>query len=98
MKVLFTMSVFWICYGIFGIFGVQNIPKKFKDTEYAKSYKRFSGTGWLLLGLSYCIVWAVTHNKAISPHIVVYILAVCAVPSLVYTYIGEKKFRKRLEK
>lgn len=98
MKILLIMSVFWIGYGILGILGVQNIPKKYKLTKYAKEYKKFAGTGWLLLGIPWFIIWIVTHNIDISPLIIVFILVACAIPSAVYTYIGDKKFRKRLEK
>lgn len=98
MNALLFMSVFWICYGILGILGIQNIPKDYKLTEYAKEYKKFSGIGWLLLGIPYFIIWIVAHNIDISQYIKIPIFVACTVPSLVYSYIGEKKFRKRLEK
>ncbi|MGN0348738.1 MAG: hypothetical protein ACI4DR_04295 [Roseburia sp.] len=43
------------------------------------------------------VFWIVTHSIDISPLIIIFILVACAIPSVVYTYIGEKKFRKRLE-
>lgn len=98
MKIILFMSVFWIVYGVLGLFGIQNIPKKIRNTEYEKEYKRFSGTGWLLIGVPWFVVWIVTHNMEISAHIVMLILVVCAIPAIIYTYIGEKKYRNLLKK
>ena len=40
MKVLLFMSVFWTLYGISGLFGYQNIPKKFEGYGWTKEYIR----------------------------------------------------------
>ena len=40
MKVLLFMSVFWTSYGIAGLFGYQNIPKKFEGYGWTKEYIR----------------------------------------------------------
>lgn len=96
MNVLFVMSVFWICYGTMGVFGIQNIPKKYKNTKHEKAYKRFAGIGWVLLGAPLFVLWIVTHNMSIPPILLVFIVFACAIPSLVYTYIGERNFRKQL--
>lgn len=98
MKILLIMSLFWVCYGILGIFGIQNIPNRMKNTEYEKEYKKFAGTGWLLIGIPWFVVWLVTHNKNVTAIYLIIILAVCAIPSMVYTHIGEKKYRRLLEK
>lgn len=98
MYTMLALSVFWICYGILGLFGVQKIPEKYRNAEFAKDYKRFSGTGWLLLGLPQFILWIVIHNMDISPLGIGAIMLLCAIPAVVYAYIGEKKFRKQLEK
>ena len=38
MDVLLIMSIFWIGYGILGIFGIQNIPAKYKGHSWTKDY------------------------------------------------------------
>lgn len=98
MKILLFMSVFWIVYGVLGLFGIQNIPKKIKSTEYEKEYKRFAGTSWLMVGVPWFVVWLITHNIDISAHIVILIMVACAVPAILYTHIGEKKYRALLKK
>lgn len=94
MKVLLILSVFWICYGILGLLGIQNTPAKYKNTEQERDYKKYSGTGWLLLGCPWLILWAVVHGMEISPLAIGFLLVISAIPSLVYSYIHGKKFNK----
>ena len=39
MTVVLCLSVFWIIYGILGICGIQNIPEKYKGSDFEKEYK-----------------------------------------------------------
>lgn len=94
MITVLILSIFFIFYGILGLFGIQNIPEVYLDTEFAKSYKRFSGIGWLLLGIPYLVVWIVTHNMGLPPLTIVLILLACGIPSLIFTCIGSIKFGK----
>ena len=40
MTVVLCLSVFWIIYGILGICGIQNIPEKYKGSDFEKEYNR----------------------------------------------------------
>lgn len=94
MTILLILSLFWICYGILGLLGIQNIPAKYKNTEQERDYKKYSGTGWLLLGCPWLIAWALVHGTDISPVTVIFVLIISAVPAIVYSYINGKKFKK----
>lgn len=39
MITVLILSIFFIFYGILGLFGIQNIPEVYRDTEFAESYQ-----------------------------------------------------------
>ena len=57
MEVLFAISVFDICYGIFGFFGKMNIAEKYKGHEWTKDYIRGLAVSYILLGIPYLILY-----------------------------------------
>lgn len=89
------ISLFWICYGIVGICGFQfAIPSKFKHQAWTKSYIRFQGIAWLLLGVPWLLVSLfVPHHGNFF-----WTLALCPIPSLVYSLLGERKYSRLLKK
>ena len=96
MVVIFICSLFWIIYGLLGvIFGIQiNVPRKFRNTEHEKPYKRFMGLAYLLMGVSWFVVWLMVDNMIIAPEKWPVILAICIVP-VIFAIIVDRRFRKR---
>lgn len=95
MTVVLCLSVFWIIYGMLGIFGIQNIPEKFRGSGFEKEYKRYRGIGWLLLGIPIFIFWIVVHNMDISNKVpFVIVMIVIALPAVIYDFVVVRKYQK----
>ena len=101
MKVLLFMSAFWTLYGIAGLLGYQNIPKKFKGYSWTREYIRLQGITWLMLGVPllmlYLIVSYFVPEKNLNAELLVLGMLVLAIPSIVFTYKWEKKYEKILK-
>ena len=101
MKVLLFMSVFWTLYGIAGLFGYQNIPKKFKGYSWTKEYIRLQGITWLMLGVPLLMLYFVVHyfipEENLNAELLVISMLVLASPSVIFTYKWEKKYEKMLK-
>ena len=99
MTVVLCLSVFWIIYGMLGILGIQNIPEKYKDSDFEKEYKQYKGIGWLLLGIPMFVFWLVVHNMDISNKVpFVIVMIVIALPAVIYDFVGDRKYQKLLKK
>lgn len=100
MKTLLWLSVFWIIYGIAGLFGFQNIPAKYKGHSWTKDYIRCQGATWLMLGLplfAFYLLWTFFFADApVHPGSIVLIVLVLAIPSLMFTITWEKKYKALL--
>ena len=101
MKVLLFMSAFWTLYGIAGLFGYQNIPKKFKGYSWTKEYIRLQGITWLMLGVPLLMLYFVVHyfipEENLNAELLVFSMLVLASPSVIFTYKWEKKYEKMLK-
>ena len=101
MKVLLFMSVFWTLYGIAGLFGYQNIPKKFKGYSWTKEYIRLQGITWLMLGVPLLMLYLFVNHlipeENLNAELLVISMLVLAIPSIVFTYKWEKKYKKMLK-
>ncbi len=94
MNVLFGISVFYICYGIAGVLGIQRIPKKYKGYSWTKKYKRSSGVAWLMLGIPWLIIIEIakyTGTKFFLAGIVI-----SALPALAYSFWIQWKYNKKI--
>lgn len=101
MKVLLFMSVFWTLYGIAGLFGYQNIPKRFKGYSWTKEYIRHQGITWLMLGVPLLMLYLIVNHfipeENLNAELLVISMLVLASPSVVFTYKWEKKYEKMLK-
>ena len=98
MEVLFAMSIFYICYGIFGLFGKMNIPEKFKGHEWTKSYMKELGIGDILLGVPWLILYFAFKQYDPGYWTVFLLIILLALPSLIYVILVERKYDKLLKK
>ena len=101
MHVMMYMSIFWILYGIMGLFGVQNIPPQHKGRSWTKDYIRCQGLSWLMLGVPWLAFYLINTfcfaDARLKTGTVALILAALSVPSVVYTIIWDRKFNRLLE-
>ena len=90
----FVLALFWIVYGIVGIFGYQcSIPEKYKNQPWTKKYIRFRGLSWLLIGVPLVILCVIKRNTDIS----LMIVCICCIPSIIYSMMGERKYKAMLK-
>lgn len=97
MEVTLWLSILWLIYGIAGLFGVQNIPTKYKGYSWTLQYKQSAGMGWLILAVP-----SLASNLLIRifswPHYINLItILLSGVVSVCYSVYQGKKFNKRID-
>lgn len=98
MTVVWIMSIFYCIYGILGLFGIQNIADKYIGKSCTDEYIRFRGVSWLILGVPWLILCIASRYIEIDRPYTLYLLIGLAVPSLIYSFVGEHKYKAMLKK
>lgn len=99
MTVVLYMSIFWLVYGIVGLFGFQAaIPGKFRGQDWTKTYTRKQGLSWLMLGVPWLLYYLVCKDNRLEFPYEQIVLIACSVPSLLYTFITDMKYKKLLKR
>lgn len=94
MNVLLYISIFWIIYGILGLFGVQaNIPKEFKGQIWTQKYIQKIGLSWLMIGIPWIVYYLLYCNNRLRFTFEVLILVVLSLPSIIFTFVIDKKYK-----
>ena len=102
MNVIKGMSIFWILYGIAGLFGYLNIPSKFKGYSWTKEYIRRQGITWILLGFPYLVLSFVLpayfpnldrHNSTVT-----IVIIALGMPSFIYSMMIDRKYKALIKK
>jgi hypothetical protein len=96
MGVLLGCGIFWIIYGILGLFGIQNIPEEYKNKSWTKQYKRSHGIGWLMLGISCIVERLILSTYEPGRFIMVAIIILFGIPYIVYSSYIDKKYKAEL--
>ena len=97
MNSLTIMGIIWIFYGTLGLFGIQNIPDKFKVPGVEKEYKKFSGKTWLIQGVLWVIFGIAEDIIDFNMKQTIIIAIILLIPVVVYSLTGQKKFEKILK-
>ncbi|MBQ2794385.1 MAG: hypothetical protein IJF04_00015 [Oscillospiraceae bacterium] len=98
MEVLFATSIFYIGYGIMGLFGKMNIAEKYKGHEWTKSYMKELGIADILLGVPWLILYfACTQYDPGFVKTFLFII-ILALPAFFLTVHTERKYSKLLKK
>lgn len=97
MGTLMYLSIFWILYGVLGLFGFQFVPSKFRGYSWTKTYIRYQGIGWLMLGIPWQILCFVVPKMNISEGITIFLMIVTAMPSLICSIFVDTKYKRLLE-
>ena len=96
MMVMLFLGVFYLIYGILGLFGVQIIPSEYKGKNWTKSYIRCRGVSWMLLGVPWLVFYLTAHDMNIDI-IMVIILVIISIPSIVFSFFYERKYKTMLK-
>lgn len=98
MESTLIVGLIWTLYGIAGIFGHQlKIPKKYKGKTWTKEYVRFQGLTWLILGVAFLVLYLLDKKFDFELTATISLILCASLPSWVYAFIGEKKFKHRLK-
>ncbi len=93
MTVLLWLGVFWTFYGIAGILGIQCIPSKYKHKIWTKQYIRLCGMGWLMIGIPWLLLYAVTSQLNIKWNITALLIVLLSIPSIIFSIRTEKNIK-----
>ena len=97
MTVIFNMSIFYLIYGILGLFGIQIISEEYKGKKWTKSYIRCCGAMRLGLGVPWLAFYLIAHNMNLKTHIAVAILLAISLPSLIFSCFVDRKYKAMLK-
>lgn len=98
MEAILGLGTVWTLYGIAGLFGFQVIEENYKNHEWTIHYIRYRGLSWLMAGILWLILGFWAYDKDLNNLVVGLLMLLCILPSVVYTIVNERKYKKMLEK
>ena len=97
MTVILSLGIFWTLYGLAGLFGFQVIADPYKGHDWTKAYIRRCGISWLILGIPMLILFFFAAGHPVSRPLMVLLILLCGTPSVLYSFAGERKYRRMLK-
>lgn len=97
MEVIFMMSLFYIGYGISGLFGKMRIAEKFKGHECTKNYMRELGIADILLGVPWFILYLAFEQYDPGFVLTFLLIIILSLPEFFLTINVERKYDKLLK-
>ena len=95
MTTVLLMGIADIVIGLLGLSGIGlNVREEYKGTVLEKDYKKFAGKLNLMTGVPWVVFALVFGSYDIGSSAEIVILIMCAVPGLIYSIAGERKFKK----
>ena len=94
MDVLLILGAFWTVYGLLGLAGWQHLPARYRGHRWTARYTRQLGLSWLMLGLPWLAVWALLRTAPPAWPVVCAVIVGVSLPSLVYTWALDRRYRK----
>ncbi|MBR5311125.1 MAG: hypothetical protein IKU42_08405 [Oscillospiraceae bacterium] len=98
MAYLFVISIFYICCGIFGLFGKMNIQKKYRGYDWTKKYIKEIAVCDIILGAVWLILCYVLKQYDFGLGMACLLIILSALPSLLCSIFTEIKYNKLLKK
>lgn len=80
-------------YGIASILGFQVIGEKHKNHDQTANYIHHRGISWIIMGIPWLILYLLTYNKDINKLIMCLLILACTIPSIIYSFLNEPKYR-----
>ncbi len=97
MTVVLSLGIFWTLYGAAGLLGFQVIGEEYKNHDWTPSYIRYRGISWLMLGIPYLMLCLLTYDKHINPAVMCLLILLCGTPSVVYSIVMDRKYKRMLK-
>lgn len=94
---LLVLAVLDLGFGVLGLFGIQSVPAQYKGKSWTKDYMRSNALSEILMGVLIGIVALLTRNRTLSIPVTIVLIAVAVAPSLVWTFVSTKKYKKMLQ-
>ena len=100
MNVVKGMSIFWILYGIAGLFGFRNIPDKFRGYAWTKDYMHRQAFSWILLGVPYFLLSFVVpvYFPGLTGRMTSLLIVALGMPAFFYSVWVDRKYKALLKK
>ena len=97
MTVMFYSSIFYLIYGILGLFGIQIISEEYKGKAWTKSYIRCCGAMWLGLGVPWLAFYLIAHDMGLKNYVAAAIMLAISLPSFIFAVFFDKKYKAMLK-
>ncbi len=97
MTIILCTSLFYIVYGICGLFGKINIAKKYKGHEWTKNYMKELGVSDILLGIPWLILYFAFEQYDPGFITTLLLIIILALPAFFLTIHIERKYNKMLK-
>ena len=97
MSTILFMGIFYLIYGVLGLFGIQIIPEEYRGKKWTKGYIRCCGAMWLGVGIPWLVFYLIAHDMNIKPYIGAVILIAISLPSFLFSFFYEKKYKAMLK-
>jgi Ca2+/Na+ antiporter len=97
MEMILGLGIFWTIYGILGLFGIQHIPKEYKNKSWTQRYVRSCGISWLMLGIAEIVLYLIIFIYKIKWSITAALIILFATPYIIYSFYIDKKYKEELE-
>lgn len=93
MNVFLYLGAIWTLYGIAGLCGYQRIPEWCRNQSWTKQYIRSSGISWMMLGIPLMLLYGAGTIWEFHWAVVIGLVLVCSLPSSVYSFLMERKYK-----
>lgn len=97
MDVILAASIFYIVYGIMGLFGKIKIAEKYKGHHWTKDYMKELGAADILFGVSWLILYLASEQYDPGFVMTLLLIIILALPALFLSIHTERKYNKRLK-
>lgn len=97
-ETLLYMGIFYSIYGILGLFGIQIISEEYRGKTWTKSYIRCRGVSQVVMGVPWIVFYLIDRDIHIKTGIGVIILIAISLPSIIFTFVYDAKYRAMLKK
>ena len=93
---MFALLAFGICWsirGISGLLGIRPMRDDYKGKSWTESYIHHLGISDLMIGCPWLVLYIWAYYNRIEPFTVMFITVAISIPSIVYTFACDRKYK-----
>lgn len=94
---LIVFAIYYIIYGICGLAGIQQVPKKHKNKSYTQQYKRSNGLIYLIMGISWLLILKIAVSNDLPRIRIAHLILTVSIAPIVFTFYIDRLFGKKLQ-